>query len=213
MIEAAKEEAAGNYEAGAAASVNFTVADVMKPREMVPTYDLSYTMQRAFEDLLDSKQNCALVVDNTDSSAAGEGPAGENAGAQGSVKQEETEADANMEPAEEDSEIGGPLHGVLTTADVLRAFSERRTGTSTNLASWLRSTARRTPPVSKRTIASNASLSEAVTAMTAANVHHLLVVASDGSEVLGVVSALDIVCAIGDFYTSSLEADTFEMTV
>lgn len=197
MIEAAQSEKAGFEERGASTAANLTVRQVMKPRKIMPDVDISATLEAAFNQMNASKQNCALVVSHVD------------------WKDTETEEmETGEETAEEQPALvatgagGGPVHGVVTTSDVLRAFSERQDGARISLAGWLRGLKRWLPALSKRSISPESSVAEAVAVMTKAGVHHLLVVRD--VEVLGVVSALDIVCSMGDFFMEQMEAELWE---
>eukprot|EP00928_Gymnodinium_smaydae_P028037 TRINITY_DN21498_c0_g1_i1.p1 TRINITY_DN21498_c0_g1~~TRINITY_DN21498_c0_g1_i1.p1 ORF type:complete len:671 (+),score=188.08 TRINITY_DN21498_c0_g1_i1:77-2089(+) len=182
MFRAAAQAGDAGRDAAASAAVKAAVAAAalpvrraMKPRSYVPVCHADDSLSSVFEALNDSTQNLALV----------ESKAGESA------------------PA---------LLGVVTTADVLRACGERRQATGAT-GSWLRSHMR-TPE--ERTVTAHARLADAVSVMATTGVHHLLVVEQQGNgdagdvaadeiqaqetapTVVGVLSALDAVCALAE---------------
>eukprot|EP00933_Yihiella_yeosuensis_P085097 TRINITY_DN9989_c1_g1_i2.p1 TRINITY_DN9989_c1_g1~~TRINITY_DN9989_c1_g1_i2.p1 ORF type:complete len:764 (+),score=206.34 TRINITY_DN9989_c1_g1_i2:71-2362(+) len=179
MIEAAEADAAGvlGTEAGAAAAdaASMTVADVMKHRFDVPHCDVKTTLADAFRVLLESGQNCALVTR----------PPGED-------------------------EVEGHVCGVITAADALKALAEaipvRRTelgrylmGLSSTLSLPMNFVEEST--FAWRSISSDARLADAAQAMKEAELHHLLVLEPNTADrVVGVLSTLDIVYALGRIY-------------
>eukprot|EP00440_Ansanella_granifera_P061821 gb/GFBE01067023.1/.p1 GENE.gb/GFBE01067023.1/~~gb/GFBE01067023.1/.p1 ORF type:complete len:321 (+),score=59.01 gb/GFBE01067023.1/:1-963(+) len=96
-----------------------------------------------------------------------------------------------------DAHPGSQVHGVITTADALRTFSESMDG-STTVDCWLRSlTPAEHPLARQRCVVESKTLSEAAAVMFETGVHHLIVLADNQVEVAGVISALDIACALG----------------
>lgn len=174
MLDAAEAEAmagAWNTEAGRVAAM--TVKQAMKPRSDVACCAWDDSLNAAFREMYEFQQNCALVVDKRQ------------------VKLE----------GEPEVQLGGTIYGVITAADAIRAFAERQTGEDTSLTAWLRDLPADRKPFKQRTIAANATLAEAASAMSNSGVHHLLVVLWAGSsEVAGILSALDIVRALGSTY-------------
>mmetsp|Transcript_40243 Transcript_40243/g.92526 ORF Transcript_40243/g.92526 Transcript_40243/m.92526 type:complete len:302 (-) Transcript_40243:13-918(-) len=96
----------------------------------------------------------------------------------------------------EEIEGGGPdskrVEGVITPRDVLRAFAEHVPGTTT-VVGWLRGVQSN---IESRTVNKQAKLSEAADLMAAHTVHHVLALDPPSSDVQGILSALDVVCAI-----------------
>jgi len=82
--------------------------------------------------------------------------------------------------------------GIITPRDALRAFSEH-VPLETHLGHWLRGLQTRWEP---RRIVMNTSVLEAAQAMTTGFVHHLVVVSPFYSEVVGIISSLDMARAI-----------------
>jgi len=82
--------------------------------------------------------------------------------------------------------------GIVTPRDALRAFVEH-VPLETSLGHWLRGLQTRWEP---RKIDMNALVLEAARAMAAGFVHHLVVLSPVSSEVVGVVSSLDMARAI-----------------
>eukprot|EP00441_Pelagodinium_beii_P038943 CAMPEP_0197651620 /NCGR_PEP_ID=MMETSP1338-20131121/33339_1 /TAXON_ID=43686 ORGANISM="Pelagodinium beii, Strain RCC1491" /NCGR_SAMPLE_ID=MMETSP1338 /ASSEMBLY_ACC=CAM_ASM_000754 /LENGTH=300 /DNA_ID=CAMNT_0043226307 /DNA_START=136 /DNA_END=1038 /DNA_ORIENTATION=+ len=101
------------------------------------------------------------------------------------------DADADVHP-------GCQVQGVITTADVLRSFSESLDAETTTVHSWLQGlTASEHPMASQRCISETKSLSDAAAKMRSIDAHHLVVLAENQIELVGVISALDIACALG----------------
>jgi len=150
----------------AAAVANLQVSQAMKDRADAATCELSDRLEKAFDVMFKSGQNCCLAV-------AGYGQ-GEGL----------------------DSSHGQTSHtaGVITTSDVLKACSEPFSGVHTTVFGWLQST------MLQRSVLASASLAEAASIMTETGMHHLLVVKAGSEQVVGVLSALDIVCALEGFY-------------
>lgn len=195
--EAKSQGAGGPGVAGPAAAkaAKLLVSQAMKPRPLVPSCYITDTIAAAFRELEESRQNCALVVD--------EEPAMDD-----TAKEKTTEELTEMKDLN-----GGSVYGVLTTSDVVRAFSERQTGTRTTVAGWLRGLDLVRTNAEGRSVTADSSLSDAVTAMTASGVHHLVVLKPETTTVVGVVSALDIVCALSEVYRQAQFSDESGMEV
>lgn len=182
-----------------------TVKEAMKLREIVPTCLVSDTIRCAFQTLCASKQNCLLVL-----------MTGNEVVDSGSDNEKQA-----WRPIGHCS-----VYDIITTDDVLRAFSgsssiasahftlpassdevihesEHMSDTMT-IGSWLHSRASNRV---ERLISCDAPLVNATAAMCRCGVHHLLAVSSDGSHVVGVVSALDIVCAFASTYAHERELE------
>eukprot|EP00928_Gymnodinium_smaydae_P084870 TRINITY_DN68155_c0_g1_i2.p1 TRINITY_DN68155_c0_g1~~TRINITY_DN68155_c0_g1_i2.p1 ORF type:complete len:314 (+),score=74.40 TRINITY_DN68155_c0_g1_i2:69-1010(+) len=84
----------------------------------------------------------------------------------------------------------GDVHGIVTARDAMRTFSEGKTGEETGLAAWLHGL------TLVGSIASGATLAHAAKFMADHAVHHVLVHGSEKKDVVGVLSALDIVRAL-----------------
>jgi len=83
--------------------------------------------------------------------------------------------------------------GIITPRDVLRAWTERISG-SVQVGGWLRGVRSSL----ERTVKADLDLREAATTMASSSLHHLLVLScAGGSQVVGVISSLDIAHAIG----------------
>lgn len=82
--------------------------------------------------------------------------------------------------------------GIITPRDVLRAFAEHMKGETTTMG-WLRGLDASLEP---RTISKTTALAEAADIMATNTLHHLVVVNPPSTDVEGIISALDIVCAI-----------------
>ncbi|CAE8586764.1 unnamed protein product, partial [Polarella glacialis] len=154
------------------------VSQAMKPRRFVVTCTAEDSLADAFFALADSRQNCALVAGAEDF-GAGEG--GEH---------------LLKGPA------GVAICGVVTVADIVRAVSMHKAGkcSHTSLGCWRLGLGMSS---CGRSIAAESSLAAAALAMAQHGVHHLLVVGGLSGEVqqqqqqvLGVISALDIVVAM-----------------
>eukprot|EP00403_Amphidinium_massartii_P010456 CAMPEP_0178424480 /NCGR_PEP_ID=MMETSP0689_2-20121128/28231_1 /TAXON_ID=160604 /ORGANISM="Amphidinium massartii, Strain CS-259" /LENGTH=362 /DNA_ID=CAMNT_0020046117 /DNA_START=96 /DNA_END=1184 /DNA_ORIENTATION=+ len=87
---------------------------------------------------------------------------------------------------------GCNIHGIITPRDLLRAFSEHVPGDTTAIG-WLRGV---NDSMERRTISPSASLVEAADVMATHELHHLVVVDPDSGDFVGILSALDLVCAI-----------------
>lgn len=97
-----------------------------------------------------------------------------------------------------DAHPGSQVHGVITTADVLRSFSESLDGDNTTVHSWLQGLMPAEHPMaSQRCIMETKTLSDAASLMRDIGTHHLIVLDKNQIEVAGVISALDIACALG----------------
>lgn len=219
MISAAAKESAGRDEGGASTATNLTVAQVMKPRTVVPACYESDRLLEALQALRYAKQNCALVVavaprtaavssaidldlepDEADQQAA---PVADQSQQTGSAVDVEAEVKTEMdvEPAEPEEQAPKPdpdIRGVITTSDALRAYSEHPGRIEeVTLGGWLHGIA---DSPTRRDIWEDASMADAADKMKELGVHHLLVTKAGTDQVVGVISALDIVCAIGQFY-------------
>eukprot|EP00930_Biecheleria_cincta_P028155 TRINITY_DN19636_c0_g1_i1.p1 TRINITY_DN19636_c0_g1~~TRINITY_DN19636_c0_g1_i1.p1 ORF type:complete len:750 (-),score=144.85 TRINITY_DN19636_c0_g1_i1:58-2307(-) len=165
---------------------SITVEEAMKGRigrnNAVASCDLTDPLKKAFKVMHASHQNCALLVDSGTAERVQSHSGQEEAG------------DSHMI----DEEFHGKICGFITTADALQAFSKRVTGDDITAASWLRRTSHSTP--TQRSISADASLSDAALTMAECNVHHLLVRGSAEQGIVGVISALDMVCALGSRY-------------
>lgn len=167
----------------------FTVEQVMKERQTVSSCKLQDSMQQAFEVMYKSKQNCVLIV-------------GEDF-EDGDCK---IEVD-DLTPEEEQwQKEHGRVYGVITAADAVRAFSEHLRGNTSTVAGWLRGLAKEH---SRASVRSDVALSEAAETMAEHEVHHLLVLDANSGEVSGVLSALDVVCALGASYRFDLSSPLF----
>eukprot|EP00930_Biecheleria_cincta_P068028 TRINITY_DN5508_c0_g1_i1.p1 TRINITY_DN5508_c0_g1~~TRINITY_DN5508_c0_g1_i1.p1 ORF type:complete len:260 (-),score=43.11 TRINITY_DN5508_c0_g1_i1:280-1014(-) len=162
------------------ATAEMTVAEAMRPRSEVPCCYLSTTLKEAFETLTALKQNCALVT---------------------GVAEHSQDDQSSTDQDREDH-----VWGVVTSADAIRAFAENVDIENTILADLLQNlqifpgaTLDLIEYVTKsvRSIESTARLADAAELMRGTGVHHLLVHAPDNASVLGVLSALDIVRALG----------------
>lgn len=176
-----------------------TVEQVMKERETVSTCRLGDSLHKAFEEMHSSKQNCVLIV------------GGDEEFDDGDCKIEIDDLTPEEQQWQKDH---GRVYGVITAADAVRAFSEHLRGNTSTVAGWLRALAKERPPVGcgSRSVRSDVLLSEAADIMAEAEVHHLLVrdaSTGDNGEVVGVISALDIVCALGASYRFDLTSPRF----
>mmetsp|Transcript_21659 Transcript_21659/g.50632 ORF Transcript_21659/g.50632 Transcript_21659/m.50632 type:complete len:362 (-) Transcript_21659:244-1329(-) len=86
------------------------------------------------------------------------------------------------------------INGVITPRDLLRAFAEHVSGETTAIG-WLRGL---DESLARRTISPKASLVEAADLMATHELHHLVVVDPDSGDFVGILSALDLVCAIAE---------------
>eukprot|EP00930_Biecheleria_cincta_P020134 TRINITY_DN15207_c0_g1_i1.p1 TRINITY_DN15207_c0_g1~~TRINITY_DN15207_c0_g1_i1.p1 ORF type:complete len:834 (-),score=168.80 TRINITY_DN15207_c0_g1_i1:57-2558(-) len=193
------------FDRASAAVAALSVQDVMKPRAFVPTCTLDDSLKDAFCKMNDYHQNCALVVAlgrDMDDDAEDEldvEPAAMEA------EQTETQGaeDVELRAAEQDEMMHAPVRGIITGSDVLRAFSECVEGSDTQLRGWLRGLHACLAEHPERVIAADASLAEAASRLGKSHVHHLIVVKPtpiEPLETVGVISALDIVRAIGNLY-------------
>uniref|UniRef100_A0A7S2I7M0 CBS domain-containing protein n=1 Tax=Alexandrium andersonii TaxID=327968 RepID=A0A7S2I7M0_9DINO len=82
--------------------------------------------------------------------------------------------------------------GIITPRDALRAFSEH-VPLDIDVGHWLRGLQSQWE---SRRISAEAPVAEAAASMAASFVHHLVVTSPDGSNVVGVVSALDMALAL-----------------
>eukprot|EP00930_Biecheleria_cincta_P071274 TRINITY_DN58789_c0_g1_i1.p1 TRINITY_DN58789_c0_g1~~TRINITY_DN58789_c0_g1_i1.p1 ORF type:complete len:702 (-),score=134.39 TRINITY_DN58789_c0_g1_i1:39-2144(-) len=191
MIDTVAAEASGAAGgAGGAAAVrasDLTVEVAMKDRmHAVASCKLSDTLDKAFQVMVDARQNCAIVV---------HGAAVGDPRLTGEFEQEQREH--------------GHVHGIITADDALLAFMEHDRIQSTTVASWLQrfgctDDEDEARVAGRRSIPCSASLSEAALAMAEFNVHHLLVVGPTGSKITGVISSLDIVQALAECYFNAM---------
>jgi len=91
----------------------------------------------------------------------------------------------------------GPQHfgvmGVFTTRDALRAFAEE-IPLDVEIGHWMFCLNHRMAP---RIVAADAPLTDAAAKMASGSVHHLIAVAGDTGDVVGVMSSSDLAHAIG----------------
>lgn len=181
------DDADGPSAAPASAEASLlTAAQAMKDREDVPQCSITSNLREAFRTMFNSNQNCVLIVSDAET-----------------AEELETEPAFIDVPMQDEKEMPGSSHivGIVTASDALRAFSERQTGEDTGLEGWLRAfTPEEHPTAQKRCISGDACLADAARAMADTNIHHLLVVEPAGTRIIGVLSALDIVCALGAVY-------------
>eukprot|EP00933_Yihiella_yeosuensis_P080229 TRINITY_DN93634_c0_g1_i1.p1 TRINITY_DN93634_c0_g1~~TRINITY_DN93634_c0_g1_i1.p1 ORF type:complete len:352 (+),score=50.11 TRINITY_DN93634_c0_g1_i1:80-1135(+) len=148
------------------------VKKAMKNRGNLAICRLGDKLSQAYRVMSESRQNCVLVVEGL-----------------GDVDGE------NLVSTEQE---GRHVHGCITAADALRTFSECQDGENTTVLGWLRGlTAEEHVTAPKRTINESKTLSEAAEHMTETGVHHLVVLGQKGN-ITGVLSALDVVCALGE---------------
>eukprot|EP00931_Biecheleriopsis_adriatica_P028077 TRINITY_DN16793_c0_g1_i2.p1 TRINITY_DN16793_c0_g1~~TRINITY_DN16793_c0_g1_i2.p1 ORF type:complete len:359 (+),score=68.10 TRINITY_DN16793_c0_g1_i2:64-1077(+) len=89
------------------------------------------------------------------------------------------------------------LGDVEGETDAVRTFSECQKPEHTTVAGWLRGlTAEEHATAPQRSILETQTLSEAAEIMNESGMHHLVVLAPSKGEVVGVLSALDVVCAL-----------------
>ncbi|CAE8648012.1 unnamed protein product [Polarella glacialis] len=228
LIDAAAAEAAQQKSGSASAAAALSVKDVMKPRNCVPICTLSDNLREAFQVLILARQNCAVVVTEDASSLeplepkeskeqeggnlkTAEDKLEEKDGGSeeeilfGELRQEEFEEQLEDRALEEEvkhsaAKSRSTICGTITTADVLRAYSDRLVGAGPALADWLPGS-RGSP--AKRVVSVQASVRVAAAVMAKTGMHHLLVVEPESLDIVGVVSALDISCAIGRLFMAS----------
>ncbi|CAE7241027.1 unnamed protein product [Symbiodinium pilosum] len=183
-------------------AADLTVEQAMKDRAGVCTCKLRDSLQKVFETMHDARQNCALIVSG--------GAVSVDAALDGDLPEGRVEAEEDLTPEEEQwQQEHGEVMGVVTSSDALRAFSEHLRGNTTTVAGWLRGlTIQEHKTVAQRSIQCSATLAEAALTMSECDFHHLLVVDEDG-DVIGVLSALDIVCALGASYRYDLTSPRF----
>lgn len=158
-----------------------SAAAAMKPRATVPTCRCEEPLMVAFKRLHESKQNCLLVIE----------------GEEGTVASPQESANLGINAP-------GIVVGVVTSADVLRAFAEHLPP-STAVGRWLRGVG---TDWAQRKLRPYQKLSEAVEAMDHEHVHHMLVTECGSEEVVGVVSALDVVLTLSSIHLAPPEAST-----
>eukprot|EP00440_Ansanella_granifera_P056717 gb/GFBE01061475.1/.p1 GENE.gb/GFBE01061475.1/~~gb/GFBE01061475.1/.p1 ORF type:complete len:350 (+),score=59.45 gb/GFBE01061475.1/:1-1050(+) len=153
------------------------VKRAMKTRDNMCICKLSDKLIDAYRVMCESRQNCVLVVEGL--------------------------GDVDGETLVSPDQQGSHIHGVITAADALRTFSECQNGVHTTVAGWLRGlTAEEHPTAPQRSILETQKLSEAAELMTETGVHHLVVLGEHKRDVVGVLSALDIACALGSHHHS-----------
>jgi len=149
------------------------VKEAMKPRANVATCRLGDKLIDAYRIMYESRQNCVLVVEGL-----------------GDVEGENV-----LNPEDE----GRHIHGVITISDAMRTFSECQTGDNIRVQGFLNGlTAAEHFTAPGRSILESQSLLEAAELMSELGVHHLVVLSArhDQKEIVGVLSALDIICAV-----------------
>ena len=146
----------------------------MKIRANVATCRLSDKLIDSYRIMFESRQNCVLVVEGL--------------------------GDIDGENVLNPEDQGSHIHGVITITDALRTFSECQTGDNTTVKGFLNGlTAAEHFTAPGRSILESQSLLEAAELMGELGVHHLVVLRArpgDQKEIVGVLSALDIVCAM-----------------
>eukprot|EP00928_Gymnodinium_smaydae_P046022 TRINITY_DN30621_c0_g1_i1.p1 TRINITY_DN30621_c0_g1~~TRINITY_DN30621_c0_g1_i1.p1 ORF type:complete len:613 (+),score=135.54 TRINITY_DN30621_c0_g1_i1:127-1965(+) len=206
------QDAVGKSGRASAAAAGISVEKVMKLRSSVPTCSAADQLATVFEMLFDSQQNCALVLGSTASATqGGSGTAGAGSGDEseeraGDGEDEQKASAGSAQVGVQSSDKPNCVRGVVTTADVARAFAEYR-GVRSDVGTWLRAFRLSLDDRPERLISADSDLAAAAEAMALAGIHHLVVTEPGGSEVVGVVSALDIVCAIGAAYAFSQDED------
>lgn len=157
---------------------DLTVEEAMKALSRIPRCSVNKSVSDAFAVMVDSEQNCALVM---------------------GASEHQTLHARGLLGAD-----GVPICGVITPSDTLLAVSGGATRfcNHTSLGSWLCSLDTR---FGARIIAADAHLKAATTHMASTGVHHLVVVAPGGTQVVGLLSALDIVCAVDKFCLKASE--------
>lgn len=165
-----------------AAAANMKVRQAMKSRSSIVVCKLSDKLSEAYRRMHESRQNCVLVVEGL--------------------------GDFEGEKLVNELQLGQHIHGVVTAADALRTFSECQDGERCTVGGWLRGlTSAEHTTASQRSISAEASLAEAASMMTESGMHHLIVLAASRTEVVGVLSDLDIVCALGSREATSRATD------
>lgn len=162
----------------AAHAAHVKVAKAMKRRSNMTICKLSDRLIEAYRVMAESRQNSVLVV-------AGLG---------------DVEGETVASPEQHCNHI----HGVITAADALRTFSECQKPEHTTVAGWLRGlTAEEHATAPQRSILETQTLSEAAELMSETGMHHFVVLSPNRSEVVGVLSTLDVVCALANHGSSS----------
>lgn len=201
--EATSQGSGGPKESTAAvlAASKIPVSQVMKPRALVPDCALGDCLAHAFGIVSSSRQGCAILVDGGEVAEKTETETAEQdiAPQAASAEADKPKPEARKHRILADSD-GGPVYGIITTADVLKVFSDRLGGTATQIGDWLRNLNQERHSAAQRTISADKTLVDAAAMMSKYRTHHLVVVMPKGSEVLGVLSALDIVCALSEIY-------------
>ncbi|CAE7269055.1 yop-1, partial [Symbiodinium pilosum] len=155
-------------------AMSLQVKQAMKARENVATCRLSDKLIDAYRIMFESRQNCVLVVEGL--------------------------GDVDGENVLNPEDQGSHIHGVITVTDALRTFSECQSGDNTTVKGFLNGlTAAEHFTAPGRSIFDTWSLLEAAERMSELGIHHLVVLRerrADEKEIVGVLSALDIVCAL-----------------
>ncbi|CAJ1404064.1 unnamed protein product [Effrenium voratum] len=202
MVETVTQAgAAGGISAlSAQEAAQLTVEQAMKERRFVSTCKLGDSLLKAFEEMHASKQNCVLILDDGHELDEEE---------KTEVKQEDEEREELTAEDEQWNKEHGQVLGTVTSSDALRAFSEHLRGNTSSVRGWLRGlNEQEHHSPAARSVRCNATLAEAALEMCQGELHHLLVMDGDG-EVAGVLSALDIVCALGASYRFDLASPRF----
>eukprot|EP00931_Biecheleriopsis_adriatica_P120073 TRINITY_DN95218_c0_g1_i1.p1 TRINITY_DN95218_c0_g1~~TRINITY_DN95218_c0_g1_i1.p1 ORF type:complete len:763 (-),score=179.96 TRINITY_DN95218_c0_g1_i1:426-2714(-) len=209
MLQAASAAAAGTSgglgEIAVTQALELSAGQVMKDRKLiVASCKSTDSLAKAFQVMLESQQNCLLV---TERSSGTPGTASEA----GMEVEEESEAPDRGQEQDQHQRQHGHILGLVTAADAVEAFYNQQRGEGVSVASWLQGQDR-SRSIEKRIIAAGSTLSDACTAMAESGNHHLLVVGpgQTGTEIIGVLSALDIVCALADVYEYDVQQTTTE---
>eukprot|EP00930_Biecheleria_cincta_P036487 TRINITY_DN25010_c0_g1_i2.p1 TRINITY_DN25010_c0_g1~~TRINITY_DN25010_c0_g1_i2.p1 ORF type:complete len:698 (+),score=112.18 TRINITY_DN25010_c0_g1_i2:48-2141(+) len=189
LIDAVAVQTAGS-DAGAAGNAAvetaaMTVQHAMKERCDVSCCRMTDTLDEAFRTMFDSHQNCVLVESESESSHAAQ-----------------PSRDAHGVPAK------SRVVDVITSNDAILVLAARQTNKDaqgSSIAGWLEKSASVRKTIGDRAIVADAHLFDAARAMALSESHHLMVLAAPGSEeITGVISALDVVCALGANYRFDL---------
>lgn len=212
MIDAAKtaqSKANGHRECTATVrAANLPVAQAMKPYSRVPYCLPTDTMAEAAQIMLSAHQNCALVVaKSTGQPEVEQENVNEQQVSGSGADRSEPSRTWQRRHSSEHFE-GNVFAGIVTPADALLAFFERIPSASRTVGDWCRVVSDDSCE-SERLVSSNACLADAAAAMAKSGVHHVLVVKPETSEVVGVISALDIVRAISENFQQWRRSQSF----
>eukprot|EP00931_Biecheleriopsis_adriatica_P036775 TRINITY_DN21148_c0_g1_i1.p1 TRINITY_DN21148_c0_g1~~TRINITY_DN21148_c0_g1_i1.p1 ORF type:complete len:441 (-),score=94.21 TRINITY_DN21148_c0_g1_i1:224-1399(-) len=180
--------------------------DLRLPISGVASCKLTDTLQKSFKVMLECSQNCALVTSakskteksRTTDEMQEDKDAGSNRQLDDQLQESQTDNACVV-----DEEFHGMIFGLITAADALRAFSQRQRGDGISVAEWMHAPSHW--PMAKRYVSADTSLFAAASIMAECNVHHLLVMATNKKQIVGVISALDIVCALAACYRFDMD--------